>query len=646
MSLLVCDIEVYPNLFLIAFKRLSDGRVFTMEMSDRSQIDIPRLKKILKANTIITFNGMAFDVPLIFYAIKGATTRQLKSAADRIINGRVKYWDVEDLLGIKIPRDLDHLDLIEPQPNPFASLKVLNGRMHGRTLQDLPYDPDRVLTHDEMDQVTAYCINDLAATEALFNAMREPLEMRQVIGADLGVDLRSKSDTQMGLAIIKNRAERLLRRRIEKVPVKPGTAFRYKPPTYMQFETPILREMLERVREHEFVVKDDGKVDLPSFLADTPVVIGETTYAMGIGGLHSTESNRAVHSDEEHVLLDADCAGYYPAIILTLGMFPPSIGKDFLPIFNGIREDRLVAKSAKDKARDKGLKIATNGTFGSLGNRYSFVFAPHLLIATTLTGQLALLMLIERAERAGIQVVSANTDGVVFRCPREHFDGVDGIRLNPSFLADLTSQWEIDTGFDLEFVEYEAIYNQSVNSYFALKKDGGHKRKGPIANPWSPHPDDFDPRGQLMKNPQATICSDAALALIKHGTPIEDTIYGCTDIRQFVTVIKADGGATWRGDYLGKVVRYYWSTDGDPIFKAKAHAKTGNHPMVPKTEGAAPCMTLPDDLPDDIDYERYVAVTREILMDIGYAERPEVVKPIRLTKVNRSYVLGMWATAA
>ena len=59
------------------------------------------------------------------------------------------------------------------------------------------------------------------------------------------------------------------------------------------------------------------------------------------------------------------------------------------------------------------------------------------------------------------------------------------------------------------------------------------------------------------------------------GTPIEDTIYGCTDIRQFVTVIKADGGATWRGDYLGKVVRYYWSTDGDPIFKAKPHAKTG-----------------------------------------------------------------------
>ena len=218
--------------------------------------------------------------------------------------------------------------------------------------------------------------------------------------------------------------------------------------------------------------------------------------------------------------------------------------------------------------------------------------------------------------------------------------------MNSCLLSEITSQWERDTGFNLEFVEYSAIYNQSVNSYFALKADGGHKRKGPLSNPWNKHPDDFDPRGQLMKNPQATICSDAVLSLIKDGTPIEDTIHNCTDIRQFVTVIKADGGATWRDQYLGKVIRYYWSTDGDPIVKVKAHAKTGNRPMVPKTEGAAPCMTLPDELPDDIDYDRYIAEAREILMDIGFVRRPPPQRRIRITKANRAAVMSAWLLAA
>jgi DNA polymerase elongation subunit (family B) len=58
------------------------------------------------------------------------------------------------------------------------------------------------------------------------------------------------------------------------------------------------------------------------------------------------------------------------------------------------------------------MKIAANGVFGKLGSPWSILYAPHLMVAVTLTGQLALLMLIERAERMGISVVSANTDGV------------------------------------------------------------------------------------------------------------------------------------------------------------------------------------------------------------------------------------------
>jgi hypothetical protein len=285
---------------------------------------------------------------------------------------------------------------------------------------------------------------------------------------------------------------------------------------------------------------------------------------------------------------------------------------------------------------DKGLKISANGTFGSLGSPYKIVYAPHLLISVTLTGQLALLMLIERAEAAGIRVVSANTDGVLFHCPRSDFAGVDGDRLSPCALEQITAFWEKETQFDLEFSEYSSVFSQSVNSYFAIKKSGGHKRKGPLANPWSSHHDDYDPiRGQLMKNPQATICSDAALALIKYGTPIEDTIRASQDIRQFVTVIKVTKGATWRGDYLGKVVRYYWAKNGDDILEAEPNG-LGNFKKVPKTDGCRPLMTLPDEFPIDVDYGRYIAETESILESLGYYGTPQ--PPLRFGRLTASKI--------
>lgn len=305
----------------------------------------------------------------------------------------------------------------------------------------------------------------------------------------------------------------------------------------------------------------------------------------------------------------------------------------------------LRKEESECKVKDAGGKVSLNGTYGKLGSRYSVLYAPHLMISVTLTGQLTLLMLIERAEAAGIPVVSGNTDGVMFRCPRSLYAGLNGDRLNPSPLEAICSQWEKDTGMALEFGEYRSIYNQSVNSYFAIKMDGGHKRKGPLGNPWNKDPSDFDQvRGQLMKNPQATICSDAALTLIKDGTPIEETIMGSTDIREFVTVIKASKGATWRDGYLGKVVRYYWGIGGAPIMESVPHATTGNYKKVPKSDGAIPAMNLPDEFPSDIDYARYIVETNDILRDLGYfGEIKPPQKRIRITKANRQAVLSQFA---
>ncbi|UVK46752.1 hypothetical protein BPNPMPFG_002460 [Mesorhizobium sp. AR07] len=678
MNTIFTDIEVYHEFFYIGFLREEDGKRVGVEYSARNQFyDRDYVRRIITRNTTVGFNSLAFDLPLIWFSLEDhVDNAKLKRASDGIIKGRIRWWDVEDFLGIRIPYEVKnkHIDLIEPQPNAIASLKTLNGRLHGKQLQDLPFDPDMHLTSEQMDIVANYCLHsDLDATQNLYNALAEPLALRRALGPVYGQNFLSKSDSQIGEAIVKKRVEQLSGIKPQKASVKPGTTFRYPVPDFMKFETPELQVMLERLRETDFTITDEGKVDMPPWLSTTAFTIGGSTYQMGIGGLHSTESNRAVFSDDTHALVDADVASQYPRMILNLGLYPMALGTFFSIVYAEIMSDRLKAKKRGKaiklelkevndpdrrraleaeadacKLKDKSLKIALNGVYGKLGSRYSVLYAPHLLISVTLTGQLTLLMLIERAEKAGISVVSGNTDGVLFRCPREHYAGLDGDRLKPSLLASITEQWESDTHLDLEFGEYKAVYNQSVNSYYALKKDGGHKRKGPIGNPWSPHPDDQEmgvDRGRLMKNPQATICTDAALARIKDGTPVAATIRACRDIRQFVTVIKADGGATWRGDYLGKVVRYYWGIDGEPIFKAKAHVSTGNHAKVPKTDGAVPCMRLPDEFPDDIDYGRYIAEAEEILQDVGfYGAKIEPPKPIRVTKKNQQALL-QWALA-
>lgn len=624
---LILDTECYHNLWYLGIKRKSDGKRVGFELSDRSPApDRDKVRRLLKSYLTVGFNSIPYDLPMITMFLTGASNEELKAASDRIILGSIPYWKVEDELGIKIPK-YDHIDLFETNPAVRTGLKAINGRMHMKRLQELPYSPDEHLTHDQMDRVIEYCqLGDIEGTEHLYDLLEEPIALRVAMGKLYGMDFRSKSDAQMGEQIIKSDVERKKDDRVRKAEIRPGTKFRYQVPDWMRFETPYMQSVLEQIAKTDFVIGATGKVDFPEAFSAFDIVLGGMKYTLGIGGLHSTEKKRAVRSNNERVLIDADVASQYPSIIMKLGLYPKALGTDFLDVYGSLLHRRLAAKKAGDKVTDKGLKISLNGAYGKLGSPYSVLFAPHLMIAVTLTGQLSLLMLIEKAVLSGIDVVSGNTDGVVFYCPRDKFNGFvlrDGKptdRLNPSPLQDIIDWWEQTTSFKMEFAEYEAIYNASVNTYMAFKPGGKVKRKGDIANHWDPKSPDYDPgRECLKKNPQMTVCADAAMAHIKDGTDIRSFIEGYRDVRGFVRIITATGGATWRDEYVGKLVRYYWSKDGDPIIKVKPNAK-GTRPKVPETDGSKPLMQLPDDysVPEDVDYDRYVQETMKILREIGY----------------------------
>lgn len=619
------DVEVYRNFFTVCFRRFRDGKRLAFEKSERSELDKDGIQRVLSGNTIVTFNGNSYDMPVLHLALAGRDCTSLKIASDRIVLGSVRPWDAERELGVRVPR-LNHIDLIEPNPAVRQGLKIIAGRLHARFLVDLPFPPDAVLTHEQMDVTTLYCHNDLEYTESLYVALREPLELRVSMSRQYGgTDFRSKSDSQVGEAIVRRRVEAATGARIQKT-VPRSTTFGYAVPQFVAFTTPTLRAVLEEIRTSTFAASAGGKIAAPPFLETLQVRVGAMTYSLGIGGLHSTEAHRALYSDDERFLLDVDVASQYPNIIVGLGLSPPALGPAFLKIYGELIRDRLAAKDkmleierrlrgsnlpeaeketlrremTSHKARADGGRIALNGVFGKLGSAYSCLYAPEMLIATTLTGQLAVLMLIERSETAGIPVVSANTDGVVFHCPRALADR----------LQEILQTWETATGFSIEQTPYRMLCNSSVNTYIAVREDGKVKRKGIVADPWS----EGDLRGQMSKNPAMTVCSEAIVRWLTDRVPLQETVTACRDPRKFVTVVKVAGGALWRGHPLGRAIRYYWSCDGSPVMYADGSKR------VSKTEGAYPMQELTADLPPDLDIVRYCEEAARLAADLGIVD--------------------------
>lgn len=634
------DLECYPDYFLAKFYDERTGRYCDVPMWDGYPLDIAKIVNIVSRVTLVTFNGNGYDIPMLVLALHGATCAQLKEGNDDIIVRKMKPWEFYDKWRIQCPDYIDTIDVMEVAPGVRIGLKMYMGRLHAPKLQDLPYDPDTRLDGVGRFVIADYCGNDLIGTNLLRKEVWDRITLRQSIGERYGIDVRSKSDAQIAEAVIKAQLDFKPAYRV----IQDGYTFNYTPPDYIQYVTPQMRELLDVVKRAPFVVRDREEaialgyydpddpeqpkirtgVRIPKELDGRDIIIGRGKYRIGIGGLHSQESCVNHHTvPGVRTIKDIDVKSYYPSLILTMGMVPEQLGPAFLTIYRKIYDRRLSAKAEADriyklfecmgaaelkaqsadfKTESDGLKIVLNGTFGKLFSKWSILFAPELGIRTTITGQLALLMLIEMMECSGIEVVSANTDGIVLSIPA----GLEGI-------ADqVVKWWEQRTGLEMEETLYRSIYQRDVNNYIAIGLDGKVKRKGV-----------FNQGGVLSgpqgKGPNMDICADAVVAYLKDGTPIRDTIRNCTDIRKFIVLRGVSGGgyfhpAAGEPRYLGKAVRWYYSLQGGHIANQHGHKAA-------TSDRAMPCMELPGELPADIDYGHYERAAMEMLANVGIPVR-------------------------
>lgn len=604
-NILIVDSETYVNYHLILFRDTKTHKAIQFQLGEINDYNCQKLSWIMHSYCIVGFNINKYDCPVIWCGQKYRDLAKIQQLSNEII--------IQNTWPQQLQKDFDFtiyktnvIDLIEVCPG-IHSLKLYMGRLHSKRLQDLPFPIDKSLTLKQIEIVKSYCFNDISGTEELFLFNKDRIQLREDLGREYRTDLRSKSDAQMAEAMVSKEIQNITGNWPKKADLSERHAFTYQPPVYLQFATPQLQKLFKDVCSVEFTYRD-GELSKPEIFNKYHFELGQLTYKFGIGGLHSCEENVRYVSDNDHLLIDRDVASYYPAIIINQGLYPKHLGPVFLDVYTKMRDDRIQAKKLKLFAKDKGLKIALNGVSGKFNSEYSIFYDPQCYLQMTLTGQLAVLMLAEAFECNCIKAISANTDGVVTLCPQNMYWRMEQI----------IAYWEKATGFVTEETQYKAYYGRDVNAYFAVKLDGTVKVKGPYSEVGS------QTGTKLDNNPITLICSDAIKELTSKGIPIEQTIRECQDITRFITVRNvASPGAHKSGQYLGKVIRWYYAKNTIGTIN---YIASGN--KVADSEGGKPIMDLPNSFPTDIDYNWYIEKAISILYEIGYLKRPTQMRLI------------------
>jgi hypothetical protein len=169
-------------------------------------------------------------------------------------------------------------------------------------------------------------------------------------------------------------------------------------------------------------------------------------------------------------------------------------------------------------------------------------------------------------------------------------------------LEQIVDDFAKTSGFEFEYTPYRTLAMKDVNNYIAITPERKVKAKGLYAPP------------DLRKNPTSSVVAKAVSEWIAKGTPFESTI-DAAQLVEFLSARNVTGGAVQGDVYLGKVVRWYQTTD--TTLPPLTYAKNGN--KVPKTDGARALMLIENynELPSDLNKSWYIRECVRVAKALG-----------------------------
>ena len=171
-GLIFYDVEVFPNLFVVVYKLEGDAQ--PVKLINPGPSDVEDLLR----NKLVGFNCRRYDNHILYARLMGYNEYQLYEFSQRIIDGSpnamfreaygLSYADVYDFCSKK---------------QSLKKWEIELGIHH----QELGLPWDQPVPENLWEKVAEYCVNDVVATEATFNARIDDFHAREMLAALSGL---------------------------------------------------------------------------------------------------------------------------------------------------------------------------------------------------------------------------------------------------------------------------------------------------------------------------------------------------------------------------------------------------------------------------------------------------------------------------
>lgn len=403
-------------------------------------------------------------------------------------------------------------------------LKTLEGFMGNNIKEtDVPFDIDRPLTPQEIQQTVDYCTTDVERAIDVF--------LGRIDKFNAVIDIIKAFPEQCNFSNLCDTDAQITSHVLECRKLEHDDEFDF-------FFLPCLQlKKYKYVQDwfSQFIgIKFDSEYNKQSFYKSTSLTTEVTgvPHTFGFGGCHGAPSN-PIHL--KGGLFHVDVSNYYPSLLIAWDLITRNANNDnFKLVYKTRKELKYKQTRAKDKAESKKYKkmqlpykLMLNALSGAMKDKGNQAYDPRNNNIMCINGQLMLLDLIEHLEVIpGFVLVQSNTDGLIVQIPDtdEAFNMLD----------DICYDWEMRCSTEecsilLETDQIAEIYQKDVNNYLWIDLDGDVERKGAYVKELNSL--DYD----------LPIVNKALVDYMAKGIPVEKTINDCDDLIEFQKLVKLSG---------------------------------------------------------------------------------------------------------
>lgn len=560
-TVLVYDIESFPNLFTCSILNSENNKLITYEISEDKN-DLGKIVALfqLKEFYFCGFNNKSYDDVLINYLIIRfddlrykpifEITWLIKSMSDKIIKEPVANW--VDYKHAYLFNSFDLMTMSFSAKNRVG-LKELEVTMGFPNVMEYEGDFSKNVPKELKDKVIEYNQNDVLATGELLNLKKNDIELRLKLNEKYKINVLSKDNVNMGMEILKKEYLEKTNKTWDdikdlKTPCQ-LVSFKNIIFDFIQYTTPPLQKLLEKLKE---ISIDPNNKDFREVFE-----IGGVVHNISLGGLHSINNAEIIIPNEDEFLIDYDVDSYYPSCLIVNNLYPKHLGIGFVDIYKNIRDERVEAKRDKNSFLADAFKYAINGLSGNLQSQYSWTYDPELVVKLRINCQLMILMLIEKFDLLGAKIVQSNTDGIL-------------IKIKKSLLPEIEKakdEWCKLTKLSMSKEEFERFYQYDVNNYIGVKKGFKETKDPELIKKKGFFVDEIN----LGKGMSPKVIAKSLINYFVYNISPEETLKEDKDIKDYLTYqrVSRDFIVEYNGEKALHINRFYMSINGGILIKYK-----------------------------------------------------------------------------